>query len=84
MSSNLPTKPPSDSSPQSSNWRINWLVCRGSAEKESFAIPFEIRSAGVPGFEAVRLFYRIADGYLEVVRVLHVARQVDILLSDEA
>lgn len=43
-----------------------------------------LRSWGIRGFESYLIFYRASDDGIEVVRVLHGARDVAAELGDEA
>ena len=44
----------------------------------------EIRLWLVKGFEKYLIFYRATDELVEIVRILHVARDIDRILSSEA
>lgn len=42
-----------------------------------------IRLWFVKGFEKYLIFYRVFDNYIEIVRVLHSAQDVDSIMEDE-
>jgi len=42
-----------------------------------------LRMWRVPGFEKHLIFYRVTEGGIEVVRVLHGARDIQRILDDE-
>jgi plasmid stabilization system protein ParE len=37
----------------------------------------------VKGFEKYLIFYRVFDNYIEIVRVLHSAQDIDSIMEDE-
>jgi toxin ParE1/3/4 len=58
----------------------------GAGRPRSFDNPalFGLRSRLVKGFANYVVFYRQVDGGIEVLRVLHGARDIDALLQDES
>jgi toxin ParE1/3/4 len=45
---------------------------------------FGVRLWFVKGFEKYLIFYRAFDNYIEIVRVLHSAQDVDLIMEDES
>ncbi len=63
--------------------KMNRLTLSDSERKFFNPKLWGIRLWFVKGFEKYLIFYRVFDNYIEIVRVLHSAQDIDSIMDDE-